>query len=80
MGTGSSFFTVALAYNPHPIFGRQRAVSLHIIIPCMGRQTIFRLLESLKPQLEPQVLCGQMQNPFTKVPMHACGSYAGILT
>ena len=56
MGLSSSNLTAALAYNPHPIFGRQHPVSLHIIIPCIGRPTIFRLLESLQPQLEPQVM------------------------
>ncbi|CAL5224084.1 g6710 [Coccomyxa viridis] len=55
LGLDTADMTAKLAYNPHPaeLFAI-RPVSVHIVVPCIGRRSIFRLLASLKPQLEPQ--------------------------
>lgn len=56
MGMRSSSLTAGLAYNLHaPDFFNKRVVSLHIVIPSVGRETIFRLLASLEEQLKEQV-------------------------
>ena len=56
LGLQSANLTASLAFNLHPVGKfRDRPVSLHIIIPCVGRESIFRMLDSLEPQLEAQV-------------------------
>ena len=56
MGMNSSTLTAGLAYNLHAAsFYRPHAVSLHIVIPSIGRESIFRLFSSLEPQLRQQV-------------------------
>lgn len=34
----------------------QRPISLHVVVPTIGRKSIFRLLDSIAPQLQPQDL------------------------
>ncbi len=56
MGLATAEVTAKLAFNPHPAEAfALRPVSLHIVIPCIGRRSIFRLLSSLEGQLQPQV-------------------------
>ena len=56
MGMQSSSLTAGVAYNLHaPSFYKPHSVSLHIILPSVGRETIFRMLDSLEPQLKDQV-------------------------
>ena len=56
MGTRSSNHTATLVYNAHSTFESQAdEVALHIIIPTVGKHSIFTLLESLAPQLRVQV-------------------------
>jgi len=57
MGMRSSNLTATVVYNPLPLDGFDPSiVSLHIIIPTIGRTSIFKLLDSLEPQLRQQVL------------------------
>ena len=57
LGLDTADVTAKLAFNFHPAeMFSIKPVSLHIIVPGIGRRSIFRLLSSLKPQLEPQVI------------------------
>ena len=63
MGTRSSNLTATLVYNPHPTeYFKPHRVSLHVLIPSVGRRTIFKLLETLEPQLQPQASIGSGQS------------------
>ncbi len=62
LGLDTADVTASLAFNFHPAETfAEKSVSLHIIVPCIGRRSIFRLLLSLKSQLEPQVRSGLLR-------------------
>ncbi|CAL5225566.1 g8405 [Coccomyxa viridis] len=55
LGIKSAEYSGTFVVNPHPTEGFARApAGIHIVIPTVGRKCIFKLLESLEPQLNSQ--------------------------